>query len=105
MKKKIIVQGEMTKKPADWREFLANDENKIQLIRIMLKVWNSNSFAAHIDSKQVTLTCEGQAYQLTTRDGTSVNCNQLASLASNQEEIESHVVLYCKTPRSMAIVL
>lgn len=93
---KFIVQGEMTKKPADWREFLANDENKIQLIRIMLKVWSSNSFAAHIGSRQVTLICEGQAYQLTTRDGTSVNCNQLASLASNQEETDSRVILYCK---------
>lgn len=57
----IIIQGEMTKKSANWRRFLANDENKKQLIQIMLKVWSSNFFAAHIGSRKMTLICESQA--------------------------------------------
>jgi hypothetical protein len=31
---KLIVTGETTKKPPDWKTFLANEENKKQLIEL-----------------------------------------------------------------------
>ena len=41
----IIVQGDSTKKPTDWKEFLSNDNNKQQLIQLLLDVWTKDSFA------------------------------------------------------------
>ncbi|KAH3802081.1 hypothetical protein DPMN_155750 [Dreissena polymorpha] len=32
---KLLVKGENTKKPADWMNFLTNDEKKKQLVKIM----------------------------------------------------------------------
>ena len=32
---KLLIQGELTKRPGDWPTFLTNDENKLQLIRLL----------------------------------------------------------------------
>lgn len=93
---KFIVQGEMTKKPADWRIFLTNDENKKQLIQIMFRVWSSEAFAPNIGTRKVIFISEGHAYQLQTIDDGSVECRQVMSLLSNQEETDTRVILYCK---------
>ena len=77
---KFIVQGEMTKKPADWKGFLTNDENKKQLIQIIFKVWSSDPFAPHIGTRKVIFISEGHAYQLQTVDDGSVECRQVLSL-------------------------
>ena len=34
----LVLQGEFTKCPGDWQTFLTNDENKLQLIRLILRV-------------------------------------------------------------------
>ena len=31
---KLIVRGEKTRRPKDWKDFLTNDENNAQLIRL-----------------------------------------------------------------------
>jgi hypothetical protein len=36
---KLIVTGETTEKPPDWKTFLANEENKKQLIELLCRVW------------------------------------------------------------------
>lgn len=35
---KYIIQGEKTKRPADWKAFLSNDSNKQQFIQVTLFV-------------------------------------------------------------------
>ena len=39
---KYIVDGPSTKKPTDFKLFLSNDENKIQLCKLLLHVWSSD---------------------------------------------------------------
>lgn len=90
---KLIVRGEKTRRPKDWKDFLTNDENKEQLIRLLLSTW-SKSFSHKLEGHEVTLICEGRAYQLTS-DGESTLCQEIASLASTQEETDSRVILYC----------
>ena len=37
---KLIVGGENTKKPKEWKSFLTNNENKKELIEVLLAVWS-----------------------------------------------------------------
>ena len=62
---KLIVRGEKTRRPKDWKDFLTNDENKEQLIRLLLTTWRSKSFSQKLEGHEVTLICEGRAYQFT----------------------------------------
>ncbi|KAK6184936.1 hypothetical protein SNE40_007284 [Patella caerulea] len=91
---KLIVSGPKTKRPKDWKSFLANEDNKKQLVRTLLKTWCSDDKAKIINGREVILICEGQAFQLTS-DGKTTTCNEIPSLASTQEETDSRVILYC----------
>ena len=33
---KLLLQGENTKKPADWKAFLTNEDNRKQLVQVLL---------------------------------------------------------------------
>ena len=92
---KLIIKGENTKKPADWKKFLTNDQNKKQFIEILLTVWSSDRFADKLKGRSVTLICEGRAYCLSSEDGRTTLKTEIRSLASTQEETDSRVILYC----------
>lgn len=97
---KLILKGEATKKPQDWKLFLSNDENKIQFIRMLLRLWNSDQYASRCHGRKVILICEGKAYQLTSTDGQTTNAEELPQLESSQEETDSRVILYVNYARS-----
>ena len=67
--KKMLIKSGKMKKPIDWRKFISKDENKMQLIEIMLKVWSKDSFATHLQNRNITLIVKGTTYQLTSNDG------------------------------------
>ena len=90
---KIIVKGESTKKPSDWKAFLGNDENKKQFIRLISKVWSHHSYASKLVERKVILVCEGVAYEYIS-DGVTTQRNEIQSLYSTQEETDSRIVLY-----------
>ena len=92
---KLIIKGENTKKPADWKQFLTNDENKQQFIQVLHKVWSSDSFATKLQDRNITLICEGRAFLLYSENGTTTTMTEVVSLKSSQEETDSRVVLYC----------
>ena len=91
---KLIIGGGATKRPAEWKLFLANEDNKVQLIRLLLKLWSGNEYAAKLQARQVTVICEGSAYLLTSDDGITTQRTELPMLASTQEETDSRVILY-----------
>ena len=93
---KIILTGEATKRPVDWAGFLSNDENKAQLIKLLLKVWTSDNQAPKLKGRKVILICDGKAFRFTSVDGVHTMREDLTSLDSDQEETDSRVVLYCK---------
>ena len=41
---KLIIKGENTRNPVDWKKFLKNDENKQQFIEVILKVFLKQRF-------------------------------------------------------------
>ena len=97
---KLIVRGENIKKPKEWKSFLTNNENKKQLIEVLLAVWSSDSFKDNIPDRVVILICEGEAYEISVEEQQS-SCKKITSLKSSQEETDTRVVLYCKYGKKM----
>ena len=93
---KLVLQGEMTKRPTDWKTFLTNDENKVQLIKLILRVWSDDEVAARYQNRNVVVISEGHGYCLEADEQQHVKVREIGSLYSNQEETDSRVVLYCK---------
>jgi hypothetical protein len=88
---KLIVTGENTKKPPDWKTFLAIEENKKQLVELLCRVWSTDNSAPKLLGKnEITVSDRHDSY-----DGTSVCRKEIKSIESTQEETDSRVVLYC----------
>jgi hypothetical protein len=77
---KLIVTGETTKKPPDWKTFLANEENKKQLIELLCRVWSKDNFAPKLLGKNVITVYDGHAFHITSYDGTSVCRTEIKSI-------------------------
>jgi hypothetical protein len=92
---KLIVTGENTKKPPDWKTFLVNEENKNQLIELLCRVWSTDNFAPKPLGKNVITISDGHAFHITSYDGTTVCRTEIKSVESTQEKTDSRVVLYC----------
>lgn len=91
-----MLKGEATKKPRDWKVFLSNEENKVQLIKLLLKVWSSDQYASKLKGRKFIFICETKAYLITSDDGKTTHKEELKDLTSSQEETDSRVVLYLK---------
>ena len=92
---KLIIKGANTKKPKCWKELLSNDENKHQLIKLMLNVWQTNLTASHLRNRSLILICEEAAFHLHGTDGKNTNSQKASGLKSSQEETDTRVLLYC----------
>jgi hypothetical protein len=77
---KLIVTGENTKKPPDWKTFLANEENKKQLIELLCHAWSTDNFAPKLLGKNVITVSDGHAFHITSYDGTSVCRTEIKSI-------------------------
>ncbi|KAH3799678.1 hypothetical protein DPMN_153290 [Dreissena polymorpha] len=74
---KLLVKGENTKNPEDWKNFLTNDENKQQLVKITCKSWESYEYANKQDG-----------------DGETTEKALIEDLKSTQEETDTTVIIY-----------
>ena len=101
---KLIVTGENMKKPPDWKTFLANEENKKQLIELLCRVWSTDNVAPKLLGKNVITVSDGHAFHITSYDGTSVCRTEIKSIESTQEETDSRVVLYMKNNKDTEIL-
>ena len=92
---KLIIKGENTKRRADWKKFLTNDENKEHFIEVILKVWSSDLIAPKLVNRKIIMICAGRAYLLNCDDGKKKQRNEIEHLHSTQEETDTRVILYC----------
>ena len=66
---RYIIEGQATRKPIDIRLFLANEENKLQLCQLLLRVWGSKAAASRLEKcGTAVVVVEGKAYLLNTSD-------------------------------------
>ena len=67
---KFIVQVPATKKPTDLKLFLGNNENKIELYHLMVKVWDSCQTVKRLDKCQIaSVVVEDKAFKLDISNG------------------------------------
>ena len=93
---KLLLQGENTKKPpADWKNFFTNEDNKKQLVQVLLKAWDNDAYAKKLQGRKVVLICEGDAFCYTSDDGIKTERISLDVLKSTQEETDTRIILYC----------
>ena len=79
---KLIIKGASTKKPKCRKEFLSNDENKHQLIKLMLNVWQTNLAASHLTNRSLILIFEEEAFHLHSAHGKKTNSQKVSELKS-----------------------
>ena len=60
---RYIIEGPATRKPTDFKTFLANEDNKTQLCQLMLRVWGSKLSASRLDKCGTAVAVvEGKAF-------------------------------------------
>ena len=82
--------------PDDWKQFLTNDVNKRQFIKLLVREWGKDDYADRLKYRKVIAICEGEATLLTSQDGISTSKSMVAHLKSSQEESDARFALYCK---------
>uniref|UniRef100_UPI00359026EA uncharacterized protein isoform X1 n=2 Tax=Myxine glutinosa TaxID=7769 RepID=UPI00359026EA len=92
---KLIIRGPLTKKPINWKLFLMNDHNKIQLSQVLSDVWSENEFASKLLQHKMVVVVEGHADMLSSDDGNTMKRTEITSLYSTQEETDTRVIIYC----------
>ncbi|XP_032885974.1 cadherin-related family member 2 [Amblyraja radiata] len=80
---KRIIKGGKTKKPRGWKQFLTNDENKKQLIELLLDVWSEHDMAKRLHGRKVIFIKEGEATLLTSQNGKETLQSEIQSLDIN----------------------
>ena len=67
---RYILEGPATRKPSDFKLFLANEQNKTQLCQLLLRVWGSKAAASRLEKSGTAMAVvEGKVYQLDSSDG------------------------------------
>ena len=88
-----MLQGELRKRPGNWKTFLTNDEFKLQLIRLILHVWSGDELDDKNKDRKLTLVTEGHTYSFKSDDQQQhTSVQELESLYSNQEETDIRLV-------------
>ena len=64
------IEGPATRKPSDFKLFLANEANKTQLCQLLLRVWGSKAAASRLEKSGIAVAVvEGKAYKLDSSEG------------------------------------
>ena len=67
---KLILEGVATRAPPDFKVFLCNEENKLQLCQMLLKVWQDKQSVSRLEKCDTSIiVVDGKAYKLTVLDG------------------------------------
>ena len=93
---KILVQGIKTRRPADFKQFLLNPDNKLQLLDLLLRVWSSHTASQRVHKRKVMVAVQNKVICITSDDGSRSQESEIHSLRSDQEETDTRVVLYAR---------
>ena len=91
----FLLSGPKTKTPRDWNGFMSNDDNKTQLIQLLLDEWQKDTYANKLVGRKLFFVCGEQCFCLSSEDGESVTKELQADLCSSQEEADTRIILHC----------
>ena len=75
-KNKLLLEGVNTRRPAYFKAFLLNEDNK-----------------SHVKNRNVMLVAQDRVFKVTS-DGQSVQDTEIPAFRSNQEETDSRIIIY-----------
>lgn len=86
---RYIVEGPATRRPTDFKLFLANEDNKTQFCQLLLRVWESKAAASRLEQFGTAMVVvDGKAYQFDSSHGDVSILKLLANIC------EAHLA-YC----------
>ena len=65
----FLLSGPKTKTLQNWKSFMSNDENKTQLIKLLLSWWKKPKYALRIRRRQLFFVCGEEYFCLSSDDG------------------------------------
>ena len=78
------------------KEFIYNDENKMQLFQLILQISQCEVAASRLKKYETSIVAlVGKAFNLTENDG-KVEAQEIPELTLNKEETDTRVILYLK---------
>ena len=72
----LLISGPKTKAPKYWKGFMANDENKTQLIKLLFGEWQKASYAKRLHGRNIYFAISEQCYHLTSTDAETVEVSK-----------------------------
>ena len=91
----FLLSGPRTKTPREWKSFISNDENKTQLIKLLLSEWKKPKCASRLRRRQLFFVCGEECFCLSSDDGIVVQALPEEDLFSSQEEADTRIILHC----------
>ena len=92
----FLLSGPKTKTPRDWKLFMSNEENKTQLIKLLLSEWRKLRYAARLRGRQLFFVCREDCICLTSSNGVLVEARPEEDLFSSHEEADTRMILHCQ---------
>ena len=87
--------------PKQWKKFLRNSENKLDLIDFLLYDWSTNSKHSQLlDGKEFYMTIRDEAHCISLVHGV-ISCDRVQELSSIQEEADTKIFLCAKFAASL----
>ena len=92
----FLLSGPKTKTRCDWKLFMSNDENKTQLIKLLLSEWRKPRYAGKFCRRQLFFVFREDCIFLTSSNGVLVEARPEENLFSSQEEADTRMILHCQ---------
>lgn len=80
----FLIKGPSTKVPRDFKMFLLNTQNKVQLIHLLLQEWRSNKYASRLVGRRLVVVDGEDCWGLTSSDGHTTDSAIIPGLCSTQ---------------------
>ena len=80
--------------PVQWKKFLQNGNNKMELTHFLANEWRGSSYASWLLRRELYVTTSAQCLCLSSRDGLTVSSEEVPQLFSTQEEADTRLILH-----------
>ena len=93
--KRVWIEERKQKRPKQWKKYLRNDQNKSELVKLLLEDWSHPTRYAHLFSSATILlfNCGSQFVRLILQNGL-IEC--VSELVCDEEEADTKLFLCAK---------
>ncbi|XP_071817001.1 uncharacterized protein [Apostichopus japonicus] len=92
---RVKVMSAAQKKPMQWKKYLANGQNKSELIQFLFDEWRKPHFARKLQGIKLVVAHGEKCHSLTS-DGTQISSVEIPELFCNHEEADTRMFLHAE---------